>query len=295
MQNNVEEKAKTFATAAHKSINQKRKYNNEPYIKHCEEVVSILKAVGITDEEVLAAAWLHDVVEDTNVKLEDLQGEFPPLTVLLVEQLTDAFNDTSIGNRAFRKSLENKRLTVLVYPDTANIKLADIISNTINIVNHIDESFGFLEIYLNEVKQLIENYKEKHIGLPVLRNKANEEIEKANTILLEYKIKKANDSFKLNSTFNDNEINNIVFLNYVKYINTFKYKDILKMLNIHHCSIIESFRNVFEEDAYIHLCAYFENTEVKLIKESMKTSRKLTDSEDRTNIDNLILIALKNV
>lgn len=58
-------KAEEVARKAHK--NQFRRDKITPYIKHVESVVSRLKS----DEE-KTVAWLHDVVEDTDVTLEDL-------------------------------------------------------------------------------------------------------------------------------------------------------------------------------------------------------------------------------
>lgn len=42
-----------------------QKYGNEPYHTHLEAVVTRLKGIGITDEDVLCVAWLHDTIEDT--------------------------------------------------------------------------------------------------------------------------------------------------------------------------------------------------------------------------------------
>ncbi len=62
------ERAKVFATQAHQRIDQRRKYNNQPYHVHLEAVAKLVASV--TDEaEMIAAAWLHDVVEDTPATL----------------------------------------------------------------------------------------------------------------------------------------------------------------------------------------------------------------------------------
>ena len=54
--------ARMFATAAHRAIEQKRKYTGKCYTVHLEEVAQIVEEAGGSDEMV-AAAWLHDVVE----------------------------------------------------------------------------------------------------------------------------------------------------------------------------------------------------------------------------------------
>ena len=67
------EKAIIFATKAHAGITRKGK--ERPYILHPIEAMTIVG--GLTeDKEVLAAAVLHDVVEDTNVMPEDIEREF---------------------------------------------------------------------------------------------------------------------------------------------------------------------------------------------------------------------------
>ena len=58
-----------------------------PYIAHPAEVVQILVQHGIDRAPILAAAWLHDVVEDTALTLADLTS-FGPTVVDLVDRLT---------------------------------------------------------------------------------------------------------------------------------------------------------------------------------------------------------------
>ena len=67
---NIVEKARVFATAAHAAVGQLRKYTFEPYIVHPAEVFAIVSTVDGATEEMMAAAWLHDTVEDTGVTIE---------------------------------------------------------------------------------------------------------------------------------------------------------------------------------------------------------------------------------
>jgi (p)ppGpp synthase/HD superfamily hydrolase len=73
------EQARVYATTVHSRIDHRRKYSNQPYQKHLESVVKIVSSVS-DDAEMLAAAWLHDTVEDTPATLEDLEQHFgaPP-------------------------------------------------------------------------------------------------------------------------------------------------------------------------------------------------------------------------
>ena len=144
------EKARVFATAAHAAVAQKRKYTGEPYIVHPAEVVSILRGRDFVTDEMLAAAWLHDVVEDTNVTPLDIDEMFGREVALLVMYLTDSPH--SVGNRARRKEIDTRRLADAP-AEAQSIKLADIISNTSSIVQHDPD---FAKVYLKEKADLLE-------------------------------------------------------------------------------------------------------------------------------------------
>src|SRR5690606_11405266 len=96
-------RAKLFATAAHHAVGQVRKYTGEPYISHPAEVVSILSEVEGVTKRMIAAAWLHDVVEDTGVPLSVIREHFGDEVAGLVEGLTDVSRPED-GNRAARKA-----------------------------------------------------------------------------------------------------------------------------------------------------------------------------------------------
>ena len=75
------EKAIRFAVTAHEGA--KRKGKDRPYILHPIEAMTIV--AGMTeDEAVIAAAVLHDTVEDTAVTAADIEREFGPLVMKLV-------------------------------------------------------------------------------------------------------------------------------------------------------------------------------------------------------------------
>jgi (p)ppGpp synthase/HD superfamily hydrolase len=68
------EAALAFAAVAHQG--QKRKGSPVPYIVHPVGVMLMLMEAGETDDEVLAAALLHDTVEDTGTTLAELRQKF---------------------------------------------------------------------------------------------------------------------------------------------------------------------------------------------------------------------------
>ncbi len=78
---NKVENAIAFAVKAHAGA--KRKGKDRPYILHPLEAMIIVGSLT-EDENVLAAAVLHDTVEDTGVTLEEISREFGPETAFLV-------------------------------------------------------------------------------------------------------------------------------------------------------------------------------------------------------------------
>ncbi len=145
------EKARVFATSAHHAVSQVRKYTGEPYISHPAELVELLREHGIADQQMLAAAWLHDVVEDTGVTIELIETEFGRRVADLVAGLTDVSRPED-GNRKTRKAIDRAH-TAAQSPACKTIKLADLISNTKSIVERDPE---FAKVYLDEKRQLLE-------------------------------------------------------------------------------------------------------------------------------------------
>ena len=154
------EHARMFAHGAHFAVGQLRKYTNEPYIVHPAEVASIVATVPDATEEMLAAAWLHDVVEDTGVTLDQVHLLFGADVAKLVFWLTDVSKPED-GNRAARKAID--RAHIAAAPAAAQtVKLADLISNTKSIMAH-DEKFA--KVYLEEKKLLLEVMTKAHPAL----------------------------------------------------------------------------------------------------------------------------------
>jgi (p)ppGpp synthase/HD superfamily hydrolase len=150
----LEERAKKFATKAHGSINQRRKYTGEPYIVHPLAVAELVRSVPHT-EEMIAAALLHDVVEDTPVTIDEIRAEFGEDVTELVDWLTDV-SRPSDGNRRVRKHKDLMHLAEAP-PAAKTIKLADLIDNTLTISKH-DPSFW--KVYRREKDALLQVLKE---------------------------------------------------------------------------------------------------------------------------------------
>jgi GTP diphosphokinase / guanosine-3',5'-bis(diphosphate) 3'-diphosphatase len=112
--------------AAEKHSHQKRKgAAAEPYINHLIEVAQLVSmAVPEPDPNLVMAALLHDVVEDTDVSKEELMQRFSPDVANLVAELTD---DMSLPKAERRRLQIEHAPTMSVRAQI--IKLADKISN----------------------------------------------------------------------------------------------------------------------------------------------------------------------
>ena len=142
--------ARAFAFADRAHWGQTRKYTEDPYIVHPIEVVSLIRQVQGHTEDMICAAYLHDVVEDTSWSISAIQKRFGDVVAAYVEALTDPPKVPGV-NRATRKHLERQRLAAAP-PEVQTIKLADLISNTQFIVEHDPD---FAKVYLREKRDLL--------------------------------------------------------------------------------------------------------------------------------------------
>ncbi len=137
------DRAIRFATEAHERIDQRRQYSGRPYTEHLRNVARLVAEVT-DDEAMIAAAWLHDVVEDTPATVEDIERHFGAAVARLVWELTDVSRPGD-GNRAARKAIDRAHLAA-ASPRAQTVKLADLIDNARDITAH-DPRFAvtFLE------------------------------------------------------------------------------------------------------------------------------------------------------
>lgn len=104
-----------FARRAH--LGQHRKQTHEQFVEHPIAVAKLISAEGFNGS-ILAAAYLHDVVEKTEVELSEIRERFGPDVAEVVEALTD--HDSVEGyverKRALRRQvIESGRDSVLIY------------------------------------------------------------------------------------------------------------------------------------------------------------------------------------
>ena len=127
MNNDILDKALIFAVNAHAGA--VRKGTNIPYIVHPMEAVAIVASMT-NDKEVIAAAALHDVVEDTDYTIKDIENEFGSRIADLVASESEnkrpelsEENTWKIRKEETLKHLENASI------ETKIITLGDKLSN----------------------------------------------------------------------------------------------------------------------------------------------------------------------
>ena len=115
------EVAKAFSAMMHADAG--KMYGTHPYSHHLQKVVDVLLAFDITDRDILAAGYLHDILEDTQVTHEMLIEIFGPATASYVYAVTDEPGE----NRKDRKAKTYPKIRVS--PVAIQLKLADRIAN----------------------------------------------------------------------------------------------------------------------------------------------------------------------
>lgn len=138
-----------------KLVHRNQTYGELPYYVHLKEVYLTLLDFGVTDENILAASWLHDSIEDTETTYEILLIQFGKEVADLVLSVTNekGTNRKEILEKTAFKIVDNEAALV--------IKLADRIVNT---EFSIDNNLKLYKMYKNEFprfKELLYREKEK--------------------------------------------------------------------------------------------------------------------------------------
>ena len=160
---------KAYKFAKKKHSGQKRK-SGEPYIIHPKNVAYILACLRM-DYETICAGLLHDVVEDTNTTIEEVEKEFGRKVAILVYGVTNLKKEEFTLEQNPKEAEDNANYKKFVYAATEDlriiiIKLADRLHNM--------RTLGFMPIEKQKKKALdtIENYAPlaRYTGIYVLKN-----------------------------------------------------------------------------------------------------------------------------
>ncbi len=170
--------AKKFAQEKHK--NQKRKDGVTPFYDHLEGVVNRLKNLGVTDKETLCSAWLHDIIEDTDVTFDQINERFGREVAVIVLSLS---KDKSIPKKDREIQYANQLKDVPF--QTKIIKLCDISANLKDLANapisktQKNKQIKKILHYLRVIKNDISENKSKY-------PKIQEIIDGINTICIKF-------------------------------------------------------------------------------------------------------------
>ena len=135
-------KAKDLAFTKHAHQTYGKGDSIVSYSKHLEDVVSVLKRFGYTDENYIIAGYLHDSIEDTDVSYNDIRSMFGEVVADMVYCVTDELGK----NRKERKAKTYAKIAG--NRDAIIIKLADRIAN--------------LEYGIKSGSDLVQMYQEEH-------------------------------------------------------------------------------------------------------------------------------------
>lgn len=142
--------ARSVAILAH--AGQVRKWSNVPYVVHPMKVAAMIAAWECTTDRVVAAAYLHDVLEDTDYTPYDLEsygirGEI----ICMLQELVNASKEQEFSRmpRFERKAMDREKL-MKVSDEAKFIKLFDRLDNIVSLNKEILAPIDFVQMYKEE-------------------------------------------------------------------------------------------------------------------------------------------------
>jgi (p)ppGpp synthase/HD superfamily hydrolase len=122
--------------------------NDEPYYFHCARVAAWVSSFADSTEDMVVAAWLHDILEDTHMTMHSLYEQFGPTVGSYVVGLTNQYTKSSYPklHREERKRLEFERLAQCS-SEVRFIKLCDRLDNVCDIQNLKNKPYYVEETY----------------------------------------------------------------------------------------------------------------------------------------------------
>jgi guanosine-3',5'-bis(diphosphate) 3'-pyrophosphohydrolase len=151
-------KALEFASLKHRD--QRRKDNVSPYINHPIALANVLcREGGVTDPVVIAAALLHDTIEDTQTTRQELRGEFGDDISDVVLEVTDV----KWTGKDLRKRLQETKARHSS-GKARLVKLADKICNLRDLVGHPPAGWSLerKQQYFEWAKKVVDGLRGTH-------------------------------------------------------------------------------------------------------------------------------------
>lgn len=142
---------------------QFRKCGLLPYIVHPLEVMKKLHSWGVRDEELLAAAVLHDTLEDTDIPVE----EITPFGEKVYQYVLEMTRDPEIPNKEYMKSFNQKSNEAVL------IKAADRLCNCADY-EQTDPKYATIyfkkaDVVWDRIQQIVETNTWEKLKTPFLR------------------------------------------------------------------------------------------------------------------------------
>ena len=150
--------AMRLANEAHRGQYRKWGHSDVPYIVHPVRVMSMVAVLPAATEDMVIAAVLHDVLEDSKVVAEDdLRVVFGEEVLALVRALTNPSKGSQMS-RAERKAKDREHIAGATW-EARLIKLADRIDNVAEMRGDPATPADFAELYEGETRMLLEALK----------------------------------------------------------------------------------------------------------------------------------------
>lgn len=150
-------RAEEFARLIHRN----QKYGDKPYSYHLKQLVSTLKELGITKDEVLvASAWLHDSIEDTETTYETLKTQFGESVADIVLAVT---------NEEGKNRIEKLEKIALKLKDNEKALLLKLVDRVVNTEESLGNDEKLYKMYKKEFplfRELL--YDDKSISYPII-------------------------------------------------------------------------------------------------------------------------------
>ena len=160
----TEQKAREIAKTWHEG--QYRDYNGKPYFTHPEDVVGLLKRWGVKDEENIAVAYMHDLLEDTNISKRDIQRVFGNRVLNDIESLTK----NGEAKQKWLDELADKAKQYVII-----IKIADRIANTHDFIK--SNKIKYAEKYFHKADRVFRRLRADNSAIAKNAKKSLRELE----------------------------------------------------------------------------------------------------------------------
>lgn len=176
-------KAEEFSRKNHEGQKQA---TGKPYFEHPLEVARLLKSWN-QDEEVVATGYLHDVVEDCNIPLTQIEKEFGNRVAYLVDGMSWVRGQG--GEKDFDATYRKFASYSIREPSLALIKIADLISNIPNLAEPSHREWVIKKSYPRNMAFYVPFMKA--VGLTALVDRVIKEFHKyiqtpVNSVLYDY-------------------------------------------------------------------------------------------------------------